>query len=154
MGLSLLPGALLVIDELGAGFRRHRGPLYKVALGEADDHPPKARGPVPERRLRQPSCTRRGSTKSCLFDDGWLLPMLDVKSGLDWRWLNPEPSTRPRPISRLDAGLAVSGVARTAGPTWFTAFDDARDQIQKPEVQSILPCPNLWIWGARGSSAS
>src|SRR3954452_5030320 len=48
MGLSLLPGALLVIDALGAGFRRHRGPLHKAALGEAADHPPQARGPVPQ----------------------------------------------------------------------------------------------------------
>src|SRR3954454_25283291 len=114
MGLSLLPGALSVVDELGAGFRRHRGPLHKAALGEAADHPPQARGPVPQRRLRQPSCTRRGSTKSCLFDDGWLLTVLDVKSGLDWRWLNPEPSTRPRPINCLDAALAASSLRRYA----------------------------------------
>jgi hypothetical protein len=34
--------------------------------------------------------------------------------GLDWRWLNPEPSTRRRPISRLDAALAASSLRRYA----------------------------------------
>jgi hypothetical protein len=41
------------------------------------------------------------STNSRLFDDGWLLPIRDVESGLDWRWLTPEPSTRPSPSAAL-----------------------------------------------------
>jgi hypothetical protein len=39
------------VDELGAEFRRHLSPLQKGAIAEAADHPPKARGPVPEAAL-------------------------------------------------------------------------------------------------------
>src|SRR5690348_2043772 len=50
-----------IAAEPGEGLlrRRERRQLLKAALGEAADHPPKARGPVPQRRRLRRHLPRR-----------------------------------------------------------------------------------------------
>src|SRR5215212_5062980 len=65
------------------------------------------------------------------------------------RAFTQEPAQRSKHAHRRAARMAWSAV-----PWWFARHDELRNQVQKPEVQHILPYPNLQIREAKTPMAA
>src|SRR3954453_248832 len=63
-----------------------------------------------------------------------------------WQALTQEPAQGGNPAHDRAARMA-----RPALRWWFAHNDEVRNQVQKSEIQHVLPYPNLQIWEARAS---